>query len=340
MLLSADWVGETVAWLKSQEISTRSLLDDLGVDGQNLCFGRQISAQCFAAILDYGASMTGDENFGLHRGSDFRVSSGGLLAYLAANSETVNDAISNYQRYAAVVCDGFSLQIKSDNDGIRLLLSVSDPIWKTCRHLGAFTAARTISALRQLTGKDLDPIHLQFAHRPVTGTLEYRRYFRCAVEFGSQKDTIKLSIATMAIRMPMADSRLGHMLQVYADGLVRQTGVQGGESLEERVADIIRQRLKTGDYSLREVASRLNLSERTLHRRLMESHVRFSELLDRVRLDLANDWLEKTDFDLKHISFLLGYSEPAAFTRAYKRWTGKTPGQVRTRQSLDQFGRV
>jgi AraC-like DNA-binding protein len=332
MLLSADWAGETIAWLKSHNIDSRTLLDDLGIRSRELCFGRQISARCFAAILDYGASTTGDENFGLHRGGEFRVSNGGVLAYLALSAETVSEAISYYQRYAAVVCDGFSLQIKRDNEGVRLLLDVSDPLWKTCRHLGAFTAARTISALRQLTGRNLHPVHLQFVHRPPRGgPLEYRRYFRCAVDFGSQKDSIKLSSATTAIRMPTADSRLGHMLRVYADGLLRQTHVQRGDSLEKRVAEIIRLRLKTGDFSLREVANRLNLSERTLRRRLKESRVKFSELLDGVRLDLANDWLARADFDLKHISFLLGYSEPAAFSRAYKRWTGKTPGQVRAR---------
>lgn len=75
-----------------------------------------------------------------------------------------------------------------------------------------------------------------------------------------------------------------------------------------------------------------NLGERTLRRRLQAAHVSFAELLDRVRLKLANDWLTRSDFDLKHISFLLGYSEPAAFSRAYKRWTGRPPGLTRARR--------
>jgi len=64
--------------------------------------------------------------------------------------------------------------------------------------------------------------------------------------------------------------------------------------------------------------------------RLKESGVTFGELVGRVRRDLADDRLRRTDFNVKHISYLLGYSEPAAFSRAYKRWTGKSPGQAAT----------
>ena len=62
--------------------------------------------------------------------------------------------------------------------------------------------------------------------------------------------------------------------------------------------------------------------------RLKESGVTFGELVGRVRRDLADDRLRRTDFNVKHISYLLGYSEPAAFSRAYKRWTGRSPGQA------------
>lgn len=109
----------------------------------------------------------------------------------------------------------------------------------------------------------------------------------------------------------------------------RQRHREDGNSLEHRVSKIIGQRLASGNASMRDVAARLNLGERTLRRRLRRAHVSFSELLIRMRLQLANEWLSETDFDLKHISFLLGYSEPAAFSRAYRRWTGRSPRRTR-----------
>jgi AraC-like DNA-binding protein len=318
--------------LQSRKINTRLLLDELGIDRRDLKFGQQISARQFAAILDYGALKTHDAHFGLHRGSDFQIEkNGGVIAYLAVSAETVTDAILNYQRYASAVCDGFSVEVQHDRYGVRLTLQVTDPIWRKCRHLGEFTAARTIEALRNITGVQVLPIYVHFMYPQADSTSVCQRLFHCSIEYGARADTIKLSKTAMVIPIPTADSRLGHLLRSYAEELLRQVHAKLGDSLEGTVVSIITQRLASGKVSLRDVAAQLNVGERTLRRRLRMSHVNFTELLDRARLNLANDYLSRSDFDLKHISFLLGYSEPAAFSRAYKRWTGRTPGLNRAR---------
>jgi AraC-like DNA-binding protein len=329
MQLSADWAGETVAWLQSHRINTRPLFDQLGLDLRNLKFGRQVPARHFAAILDYGALKTEDAHFGLHRGNGFRTKNGGVLAYLAASGDTVSDAILNFGRYASIVCDGFAAELKHDGEGLQLLLHVSDPAWKRCRHLGEFTAARTICALRKITGVDLRPVCVHFMHTDAESASECRRLFRCSIGYGTRVDAIKFSKEALAIRIPSADSRLGYMLRAHAEALLHQVGTNKRNSLEDKVVNVITQRLASGRVSLRDVAAQLNLGERTLRRSLRESHVSFAGLLDRVRLTLANDWLTGSDLDLKHVSFLLGYSEPAAFSRAYKRWTGRSPSSAR-----------
>jgi AraC-like DNA-binding protein len=153
--------------------------------------------------------------------------------------------------------------------------------------------------------------------------------FRCSVGYGARADAIKFSKEALAIGIPSADSRLGYMLRAYADALLHQVRAKNGNSLEDKVVNVITRRLASGRVSVRDVAIQLGLGERTLRRHLRESDVSFAELLDRVRLTSANDWLTGSDFDLKHISFLLGYSEPAAFSRAYKRWTGQSPNSTR-----------
>src|SRR5262245_44891945 len=100
MQISAEWAGETVAWLDRHGFATRALLEKLRIDRRDLEYGRQIPAMHFAALLDFGASQTGDGHFGLHRGGEFRLKNGGVLAYLAACAETLGEALSYYQRYA------------------------------------------------------------------------------------------------------------------------------------------------------------------------------------------------------------------------------------------------
>jgi AraC-like DNA-binding protein len=329
MQLNADWAGETVAWLKEHKVDLRPLFARFGIDRRELKFGRQVDARLFAAILEHGAQAIGDDHFGLHRGGAFQIKHGGVLAYLAASSETVGDAVAGIQRYAEVVCDGISAQLKRDRDGVQLVVQVSDPLWRRSHHLGQFCIARLIGALRVFTGIELAPLEVHFMHPDVGTPSECRRFFRCKVVYGAPTDMVKFSEETLAIRMPSADGRLGEMLRAYADGLLHQVRAKPGGSLEEKVLAIVADRLAAGGLSLQGVARDLGMSERTLRRRLKESGTSFSALVDRVRRNLAKDWLALTDFDLKHISFLLGYSEPAAFSRAYKRWTGSSPGQAR-----------
>ncbi len=169
----------------------------------------------------------------------------------------------------------------------------------------------------------------EFMHPRREVAAECRRFFHCVIERGAPQDVIGLSSEILEIQIPSADNRLGHMLQSYADDLLRHVRHEREETLREKVMNIIRRRLSSGEVSLRDVAMRLGVSERTLRRHLAEVQVTFSDLLDEVRRDLANQWLFGTTFDLKHISFLLGYSEPAAFSRAYKRWSGQRPGDAR-----------
>src|SRR5215470_20304522 len=181
MHISAEWAGEIVAWLDGRSIATKPLLEKLRIDRRDLIYGRQIPAAHLAALLEFGAAQTGDACFGLHRGGEFRLKNGGVLAYLAACAETVGEAVSYYQRYASIVCNGFTIELERDDDGVRLRLHVADAAWTRCRHLGEFTAARTVSALRIVTGVQLRPLAVEFAHPRAAPAAESRRLFGCDV---------------------------------------------------------------------------------------------------------------------------------------------------------------
>src|SRR5262245_50791308 len=222
MQINAEWAGETVAWLDRQRVATGPLLDKLRLERSDLKYGRQIPAAHFAVLLDFGAAQTGDACFGLHRGGEFRLEDGGVLAYLASCAETLGEALTYYQRYASIVCNGFAIELERDADGAGLLLHVADAAWVRCRHLAEFTAARTLSALRAVTGTRLRPLAVKFVHARAAPVAECQRLFGCEVVFGERVDTIRLSTEALGLRIPTADSRLGSMLRSYADGLLKQ----------------------------------------------------------------------------------------------------------------------
>ena len=328
MHMNAEWAGEAVAWLDRHGHAVQPLLETLHIDRNDLTYGRRIAAAHFAAILDFGEARTGDEYFGLHRGSEFHLRSGGVLAYLAACADNLDDAVLHLKRYASVVCSGFTIELERDADAVRVLLQVSDTVWSRCRHLSEFFLARTVRAGRLVTGSHFRPFAVQFAHSRGMPDLECQRYFGCEVGFAAGLDAIEMPTDVLALPIPTADDRLGLLLRSYADGLLQQGRPVDTDSLVGKATSVIARRLSSGDVSVRDVAGRLHMSERTLRRRLRESGLSFSDLVKRVRRDLADEWLQHGEFTVKHISYLLGYSDAAAFSRAYKRWTGRTPGEA------------
>jgi len=328
MQLNAEFAGETIAWLDRNGHPTHPLLAKLRLDRRDLTYGRQIRLAHFAAILEFGEAQTGDGYFGLHRGGEFRLKNGGVLAYLASTAETLDEAVQHLSRYAAVVCSGFTIDVERDGDAARVMLHVADPAWRRCRHLSEFFWARVVKGARIVTGSQLRPRVVQFAHRRGMPDAECQRFFGCDVGFETNADAIRLAGDVLALGIPTADSRLGLLLRSYADGLLQQARPANAESVVDKATAVIARRLSSGDVSAGEVAGRLHMSERTLRRRLQESGLSFSKLVERVRKNLADDWLRHGNFNVKHISYLLGYSDTAAFSRAYKRWTGRSPGQV------------
>jgi AraC-like DNA-binding protein len=328
MHMNAEWAGEAAAWLDRNGHPVQPLLETLSVDRRDLAYGRRVAAAHFAAILDFGEARTGDGHFGLHRGGEFDLRSGGVLAYLAACADTLDEAVLHLKRYASVVCDGFTIELERDGDAVHIILHVSGTVWGRCRHLSEFFLARIVKGGRLVTGSHLRPFAVQFIHSRGASDLECQRYFGCEVSFATSVDSIKLPKDVLARPIPTADSRLGFLLRSYADGLLQQVQPADRESLVGKATSVIARRLASGDVSVRDVAGRLHMSERTLRRRLQESGLSFNELVKRVRRDLADEWLQHGDFNVKHVSYLLGYSDAAAFSRAYKRWTGRSPGQA------------
>ena len=102
-----------------------------------------------------------------------------------------------------------------------------------------------------------------------------------------------------------------------------------GRSFRREVEQRLEPLLQTGDIGIDRIASELGCSRQTLYRRLKEEGVTYEQLLDALRHRLALRYLEREGLGVKQVSYRLGFSDPAAFSRAFKRWTGRSPGSVR-----------
>jgi AraC-like DNA-binding protein len=127
------------------------------------------------------------------------------------------------------------------------------------------------------------------------------------------------------------DSQLLQILTAHADDLLAERHSVSG--LQRMVANQLVSLLPSGESRAAVVAQRLNVSTRSFTRQLAEEGTTFGEILERLRRRLASRYLADDQMSVQQIAWLLGYSEPGAFTHAYKRWTGTTPGRARKKQS-------
>ena len=134
----------------------------------------------------------------------------------------------------------------------------------------------------------------------------------------------------LALPIATADDRLLGILTNYCDEILADRE-ESSPDLQHQVERIVMRLLSRGEAETRNVAHELGMSVRTLARRLNESGATFAEILDRLRSDLAQNYLKDASLTPSQITFLLGYSEVSAFSHAFKRWTGTTPGEWRAK---------
>jgi AraC-like DNA-binding protein len=195
------------------------------------------------------------------------------------------------------------------------------------RHQIEFFMASLVRLVRQLSGFDLFPERVNVMHHRSRFHAEFRKFFGCEVGFGSSTDEIAFLSTVRPMPLASADSFLNALLIAQCEQ-IRFSRLQPPElriSVENEIVAL----LPHGKAQAPALARKLGMSQRTLARRLASEGLSFTAILDELRRDLAKHYLSEVGVPITTIAWLLGYQEVSAFTHAFKRWTGKTPKQMR-----------
>jgi len=273
------------------------------------------------------ARRSGDAAFGLHVAEAIRPGAFAVLDYAARNAPTLGEAYRRIVRYSRLIHDGAQVQLSLDDEHARLSYTLPGYPGGSPRHTAEFIVAIWVVTGRQMTETDFTPLSVCFQHPQPADTDEHRRLFRCSIAFDASANEMCFNRALMSRALAQADPQLSLLLDRYADELLAR--LPSGEDFAGTVRRHLAAALRGGDPGLEAIARKLRMSPRTLQRRLKDEGTSHQDLLDDLRRELAQKYLREPTVAISEAAFLLGFSEPSAFHRAFKRWTGTTPGEFR-----------
>jgi AraC-like DNA-binding protein len=254
----------------------------------------------------------------------------GLVGFVVMTSATVDEALGHFVRYIGLWTD--EPVFTHDGPTIRAAYRHRFPDCVGLRMATESAFIEIVHGARLLTRKHTVPRAVRFAHRAPSDTSGHTAFFGCDVQFEAPVHELELQPEDLALPLPLADPQLGAFLREAANRALARREVDTS-SMIERARTIIAEELARSVPSIEAVARKLAISARTLRRRLAESGTSFRELLDETRAHLAQSYVRNRRIPLAEVAFLLGFSEPSTFHRAFKRWTQTTPAEWRERSS-------
>lgn len=313
----------------SKGAGRRVLLERSGIQEQDLSDSdTRIPFARYVSLVREAKKESGDPALALHYGSATDIADVSIIGLIGHTCETMRDALVQLNRYVPLLVDveltGAQRFELRDEGGAQWLVD-------TRLNPDAFPEL-TESAFAQLI---CTPRHLgvppfakvvRVTHAGPDYAAEYERVLGAPVIFESDRNGILLDGAALAHRVARLPSYAFGVLTGHADAQLEE--LQSTKSTRGRVERLLMAILHTGNASVGEVAARLGISRQTLYRRLKAERVTYEQVLDELRQRLAIQYLSGGKVSVNETAYLVGFSDPAAFSRAFKRWTGRSPREI------------
>ena len=330
--VSVAYLQGLLDYLERHGVASAALLERAQLSPQLLAQRDQrIAASTYLELLGLGVQLSGDDCLGLHLGEAVRPGYYGVLGYLIMSCATLADALHRQARYAALVGNLGRVDLADEppREGLEPQVAHS---WQPLlaqqqRQLSEETLAAWVTFGHWISGLDVPPSEVRFQHAAPADTREHQRIFRCPVLFDQADNALVFPKRLLSTPLGQADAQVRLMLDAYADRLLGE--IQQGHSVLDRARLELARQLPEAGADLGLIAAHLALSPRTLQRRLREAGLSFNQLVDETRQQLVLHYLRDPALELAEIAFLVGFSEPGSLARAFRRWTGQSPGEYR-----------
>lgn len=288
----------------------------------------RIAMDRYIALMRAAKELTGDPALALHYGESVDLSELSIIGLIMNASETMGEAFEQMNRFGrlAIEFEGGErrFDMKVDARGLWLVDMRANP--NDFPELTEVTFARqTCHPRRFLPMQHILEVHV--THPAPSYRAEYDRIFQCPVVFDSVWNAMRVDPETEHMRVALQPRYVFGVLSEKAEALLKE--LENSKTTRGKVEAQLMLILHKGDVGMDAIAAKLGISRQTLFRRLKTEGVTFEIILDELRQRLALHYLAGRKASVNETAYLVGFSDPAAFSRAFKRWTGKSPSEMR-----------
>lgn len=313
--------GVPASRLLVQLEATHEMLDE---PDARIPFDELIRAWELASILSC------DEDFGLHFGEQVPSGSFEILDYVARSCNTLGDALERLSRYQRLLHSAVGVTLQRVGDMVEVEHVINAIPAPGIRQAAEAAISSYVTRARSICSIGITVEEVRFAHPEPRNIAEHQRIFQAPIAFGCRANGLTFHSRYLEISLVDAEPRLRRILDAHASLLLQR--IPADTPVMSLTARAIMVHLSDSGPLLDNVARQLGRTSRTLQRQLRDEGTSFLEQVRRVRQELAIQYLETTDLTIQEISHRLGFSEPSAFHRAFRRWTGSTPASARVRR--------
>ena len=247
-----------------------------------------------------------------------------VLGFLMSTSMTLGDAFDNVVRFQRIINDGDRLVLIRGKKKARFIFRPVSHAHPAHQHLCEFLFYQFVIGSQSVLGQPFEIYRIRLRHTPREGDTVLEDTFGVPIEFGAPIDELVIPLEVFELELPSHNPNMREFFENHAHELLER--LPATNRLRERLRVWVADHLKDGEVDVPRAAKALSMSPRTLQRNLRREGSSMHELVDEVRWEYALAFLEDTA-NISEVAYRLGYSEPSAFHRAFKRWTGLTPRQ-------------
>jgi len=276
--------------------------------------------------------LTQNPALGLQIGAQSDPKNAGIISLVCMNAPTLGEMLSRIIRYMRLIAESDRFELVEENECVRFVFQIEAPEAFTIYGIER-TFTMGLNWINTFVGTNIKPKEVHFQYRRPDYIHEYDRIFSCPLFFEQEGNTIVFDKNILNIPAISYNVYLDELIQKQTKQLLDELGTD--KEIKWQTQQLILKQLPTGDLNVDIISEKMNMSRRTLARKLKEENTSFQDLLEKTRKELATDYLKRNTLSINDIAFMLGFSESSAFSRAFKRWCGHNPQEYRNALSRE-----